>query len=242
MHTVVDLINKQYEYINKTSETHETKIERHASELNLHTKIDAVIKGVVDKILYINDNVIIIDYKTGSSDKISKDRFEYGLTVQLPIYMYLLETINPKLNVAGIYLQKILNISIQKDKKKTEEELKLENLKLQGLTLNDESILPNIDSEYDSSKIIQSLKIKKSTGELKGQLYSYEDKEDFKQKMEKVITDCINNVYDAKFPISPYKIDKETGCSYCSFKDICFKNENQYKIIKIEKESKDGEQ
>ena len=242
MHTVVDLINKQYEFINKTSEIHEAKIEKHASELNLHTKIDAVIKGFVDKILYINDNVIIIDYKTGSSDKIMKERFEYGLTVQLPIYMYLLETINPNLNVTGIYLQKILNLSIKKDKKKTEEELKLENLKLQGLTLNDEEILPDIDSEYESSKIIQSLKVTKTTGELKGQLYSYEDKEDFKQKIEKVITDCINNVYDAEFPISPYKIDKDTGCSYCSFKDICFKNENQYKIIKIEKESKEGEQ
>ncbi|MCR5483172.1 MAG: PD-(D/E)XK nuclease family protein, partial [Bacilli bacterium] len=242
MHTVVNLINKQYEFINKTSETHEAKIEKHASELNIHTKIDAVIKGFVDKILYINDNVIIIDYKTGSSDKITKERFEYGLTVQLPIYMYLLETINPNLNVAGIYLQKILNLSIKKDKKKTEEELKLENLKLQGLTLNDEGILPDIDSEYESSKIIQSLKVTKTTGELKGQLYSYEDKEDFKQKIKKIITDCINNVYDAKFPISPYKIDKDTGCSYCSFKDICFKNENQYKIIKIEKESKEGEQ
>jgi ATP-dependent helicase/DNAse subunit B len=242
MHTVVDLINKQYEFINKTSESHEAKIEKHASELNLHTKIDAVIKGFVDKILYINDNVIIIDYKTSSSDKIIKERFEYGLNVQLPIYMYLLETINPKLNVAGIYLQKILNLSIKKDKKKSEEELKMENLKLQGLTLNDEKILPEIDSEYESSKIIQSLKVTKTTGELKGQLYSYEDKEDFKQKIKKVITDCINNVYEAKFPINPYKIEKETGCSYCSFKDICYKNENQYKIIKIEKESKEGEQ
>ena len=155
--------------------------------------------------------------------------------------MYLLETINPNLNVAGIYLQKILNLSIKKDKKKTEEDLKFDNLKLQGLTLNDESILPDIDSEYESSKIIQSLKTKKD-GELKGQLYSYEDKEDFKEKIKKIITDCINNVYDADFPIRPYKIDKDTGCSYCSFKDICFKNENQYKIIKIEKEDKEGEQ
>lgn len=84
-----------------------------------------------------------------------------------------------------VYIFKILNLSIKKDKKKLEEELKMENLKLQGLTLNDEKILPEIDSEYESSKIIQSLKVTKTTGELKGQLYSYEDKEDFKQKIKK---------------------------------------------------------
>jgi ATP-dependent helicase/DNAse subunit B len=154
--------------------------------------------------------------------------------------MYLLETINPELNVAGIYLQKILDLSNKKEKNKTDEEVRFNKLKLQGLTLNDESIIKDIDSEYENSKIIQSLKIKKD-GDLAGNIYTYEEKEEFKNIIKNVITECINNVYDANFEIKPYKINNETGCANCSFKDVCFKTENQYKIIKIIK-TKEGEE
>ena len=96
-------------------ESHEEPIEKTAKELNLNTKINAVIKGIVDKTIIIDNNVFVIDYKTGTSDKIDRKTFEYGLHIQLPIYMYLLETVNPELNVAGIYLQHILTGNNKKD-------------------------------------------------------------------------------------------------------------------------------
>ncbi|MBO7677695.1 MAG: PD-(D/E)XK nuclease family protein, partial [Erysipelotrichaceae bacterium] len=44
--------------------------------------------GKIDKLIYDDKNMAIIDYKTGSSD-ISLDDIEYGLSMQLPIYVYL---------------------------------------------------------------------------------------------------------------------------------------------------------
>ena len=70
-------------------------------------------KGYVDKILYKENGsetlVSIIDYKTGKQDEVNIKNLEFGLSMQLPVYLYLVEKgnlfHNPKF--VGFYLMHV---------------------------------------------------------------------------------------------------------------------------------------
>ena len=61
--------------------------------VNKDKNIKVTFKGVIDKVLYKEEDnktyLVVIDYKTGSSDAIDLKNMEYGLNLQLPIYLYL---------------------------------------------------------------------------------------------------------------------------------------------------------
>ena len=104
--------------------------------------------GVIDKILYkeINNKtyVALVDYKTGNDD-ISLKYLNYGLNMQLPIYLYLCNYLNLRNVVySGFYLQRF-NIT---DK----------DYRLYGYSNSDREILSLMDNGYDNSKIIKSMK------------------------------------------------------------------------------------
>ena len=236
LHTIIDIINNQYKNIDSNFISwHEKYIKVNTEDIGINTKVNAVLKGFVDKCIVIDDNVFIIDYKTGTSDKIDRNLFMYGLNIQLPIYMYLLESTNSNLNIAGIYLQHILTGNNRKVVNKTSNELRISELKLDGLTLNDESIISKFDSSYEKSNVIKSLKKSKTNELTKSITYSYDDKNNLKELIKDLITNCINDVYDSKFDISPIKIpNKEDACRWCNFKDVCFRKTSDYRIIELE--------
>ena len=66
--------------------------------------------GIIDKILYKEDYdktyVTLVDYKTGNDD-ISLKYLDYGINIQLPIYLYLSDYLNLRnILYSGFYLQK----------------------------------------------------------------------------------------------------------------------------------------
>ena len=223
---IIKIIKEQYQNISGDfKELPELKVEKTTYELGMSTKVNAIIKGFVDKCIIIDNDCMVIDYKTGASDQIRRDLFEYGIDIQLPIYMYLLEFDNT-LNVSGIYLQHILSGNNKKDLKKTQEELRKDELKLDGLTSNDTSSTSKFFNEKD----------RKSSNK---RYYSIEDKDNLKDIVKKLIENCVNDVYDAKFEISPINIkNKVNGCDYCKFRDICFRKNDQIRYIDV---SKDGD-
>ena len=223
---IIKIIKEQYQNISGDfKELPELKVEKTTYELGMSTKVNAIIKGFVDKCIIIDNDCMVIDYKTGASDQIRRDLFEYGIDIQLPIYMYLLEFDNT-LNVSGIYLQHILSGNNKKDLKKTQEELRKDELKLDGLTSNDTSSTYKFFNEKD----------RKSSNK---RYYSIEDKDNLKDIVKKLIENCVNDVYDAKFEISPINIkNKVNGCDYCKFRDICFRKNDQIRYIDV---SKDGD-
>ena len=242
IHVIVDIIRNQYNNLmGDYKELYEEEVLTTTYDLNIDTKINATLKGFVDKIIQDGNDLIIVDYKTGNSDIVNRDMFEYGLHIQLPLYLYLLETTKPELNVAGIYLQHILTGNNRKDLKKTQEELRINELKLDGLTLDDTSIIDKFDMSYENSTMIKSLKVNKEGNLPPARVYTYEQKEDLKNIMKELIKTCVNNVYEANFEIKPILINgnKEDGCKFCSFRDVCYKKDNQYNRIQI---SKDGEE
>lgn len=236
IHTIIDIIKEQYKNIDSNFyELHEEKIKINTNDINLNTKVNAILKGFVDKCIIIDNNVFIIDYKTGTSDKIDRNLFEFGLNIQLPIYMYLLETTDKNLNVAGIYLQHILTGNNRKVLNKSSKDIRKNELKLDGITLNDENIIFKFDSSYENSLVIKGMKKNKSNELPKNYTYTYEDKANIITLVKNLIKNCIDSVYDSEFDISPIKIvNKEDACKWCCFKDICYRKNKDYRIIELE--------
>ena len=190
-------------------------------------------KGFVDKIMYHekdnNTLVSIIDYKTGNTD-ISIKNLKFGLGMQLPIYLYLVNNSDVLKNIkfTGFYLQHILNVNLNKSEKKTREEENFNNLKLLGYSTSDLNRLSIFDSTYENSEMIRGMKLT-TNGEIAKNANTLTDEEIaevLKITHEKII-EAMNNILEGNFMINPKIINgKNVSCEYCKYQDICYHNEN----------------
>jgi len=231
---VITVLNKQKEFMNLDKALYEKNI-----VIDKSRDILVEFVGFIDKILYKecdnNTLVSIIDYKTGYID-IELKYVPYGLSLQLPIYLYLVQKSgifqNPKF--VGFYLQYILDKDIIRDNKKSYEDKRIDNLKLMGYSNKDIHSLVEFDKNYNDSSLIKGMKTK-NDGEFGSyaKVLSDEEIENLTNLTEKSIDDAIDNILEGKFDINPKKIgyDKDLGCMYCKFKDICFKKENDYLLL-----------
>ena len=160
-------LEKDLEFIIQTikeqNETTQLKNTRYEEKIEVNKSIPDMkitFKGFVDKLMTNEEESIvsIIDYKTGNPD-LNLNHVIYGLDLQLPVYIYLAKTKFPQAQIAGFYLQKILNNEISKDNKHTYEQLKKEKLKLQGYSNSDLNILEQFDSSYYESRVIKGMKM-----------------------------------------------------------------------------------
>lgn len=232
----VDKAIVNLEYIKKVldKQSNFSKLKKVETEkfikVNLKDNINFV--GFIDKIVYdiINNITIaaIIDYKTYDVKNQSLKYIDYGIGLQLPIYMYLARNSYKNIRYVGFYLQ---NISF--DNKTCEE--KEASLKLNGFTNTDKEILKYFDSNYYNSSVINGIKENNdgtfNANSLKHML-SDNEINDIINKTETKIIQTMNNILESKFDINP-KYDKENiGCKFCEYKDICFMKEYDFNIIK----------
>ncbi len=216
----VETIKKQLEYTSFKETKYEEKI-----YINKDTKITFM--GIIDKIMYKEEDeqtlVALIDYKTGNTN-IDLNKTIYGLSMQLPVYLYLAKNSGLKnVKIAGFYLQNIIN-------KNNDEN----NLKLNGYSTSNKEILKQFDSSYENSNLIKSMRTKTD-----GEFYSYTKTLNEKEidnlitLVDQKIEEAGNNILEANFDINPKKINGiNIGCNYCTFKDICFKKENDTIYLK----------
>lgn len=231
IHFIIDAIREQYKHSHHLETWNEKKI-----ELDVERKIKTKIKGFVDKVLVLNNYVLIIDYKTNNTS-VDKDLFEFGIKVQLPMYLYLLKELDSNIEVAGMYLQHVLNLDMKYDKNKDVIEEKKKNLKLDGITFKNIDLISKFDDSYESSKVIQSLRIDSKLNDFKlnKRVLSMEDRDELTNLMEKLIYNCIDSVVDGKFDINPIKINSKyvDGCKYCLYKDICFRKPKDFNYQEV---------
>lgn len=224
---LVETIKEQHSHSSHTKTLYE-----HEIVIDVVRDIKTKVKGFVDKILVLNNYMLIVDYKTTNSQKIDTEILEYGLSIQLPIYLYLLESVSDNIEVAGIYVQHILDLDKVYDPNKDVIEEKKKKLKLEGITFNNIDVISKFDDTYSKSSIIKSLSVTKD-GSLKKNknLFTEDERDELKSLMENLIMNCIDNVSKAKFDIHPIKIDKHAdGCDFCEYKDICFRKFKDFNI------------
>ena len=115
-------------------------------------------------------------------------------------------------------------------------ERKKKNLKLSGYSNSDGHIIGLLDYNYKDSNVIKGLKVKND-----GSYYQYskvlsnEQMDEIYNDVENVIKNVINNIENGKFDINPKVYEeKNISCTYCKFKDLCYKTSKDE--VTIEKE------
>ena len=196
-------------------------------EIPLRNDIEVIFTGTIDKILYykkIEDTYFaIIDYKSGTIDtKIEK--MKYGLSMQLPIYLYLINYSNVFDNpiFTGIYYQNIL-FNYPTFNQKPIQEIKKERIKLQGYSTDDISILERFDPTYQNSEIIKSMKYTDKGFYHYAKVLNEKEVYEIINYTKKEINKDMNEILNGDFAINPKIYDgKNISCEFCNFKDICY--------------------
>ncbi len=237
--TIIKVIRDQYQYMSLDQSMKEKEI-----YVNKDKNIKVTFKGVIDKVLYKEEDdktyLVVIDYKTGSSDAIDLKNMEYGLNLQLPIYLYLSSKMELKnIKVIGFYLQKLFNMpSINGTNDYDEERAK--TLKLEGYSINEENILSKFDNNYSNSNIIKSMKVTPKGFSSNSKVLSEEEINTMIDNTDKIIDTAIKDILEGDFSINPKVINgKSISCDRCEYKEICYQREND--IIYINREEDNNE-
>ena len=209
--------------------------------IKLKLRDNIFFKGFIDKILKCKDNLCIVDYKTGNT-KIEDKYFEFGLNLQLPSYLYLLQEDPSK--IIGFYLQHLVAPKYVYDEKKDIETQKNEDMKLNGFTTDDISRINILEDLDGKSNVVSKLAITKN-GELSknSKVISDQDMKDMIKLVEDKILEASTSILNNDFSINPKVIDnKNVSCTYCRYKDICYKRIKDYVYYETKKEEevKDG--
>lgn len=226
---IVDTIKKQLTYTTFDKKMYEEKV-----YINKDKSIKVTFMGVIDKVLYKEEDDItylaIIDYKTGSTD-IKLDNLDYGIGLQLPIYLYLSSNTKIKnTKVVGFYLQKILSSSL--DNTKDYITAKENSLKLEGYSINNESELSKFDTTYNDSKLIKSMKTSSGGFYSYSKVLSEDEINNLIDKVDEEVDCVVDNILDSDFTIDPKIINGENvSCKFCDYKDICFRKEKDLTYI-----------
>ena len=209
---LINIIRKQNDYIILKKRKYEEAI-----EIKYHNKIDITFKGVIDKIIYDDDIIALVDYKTGN-DSVDLSLNYYGINMQLAIYLLLVSSKYPESKFAGFYLQHILN-KISKSEDASKKDIKY---KLVGYS--NTKYIDKFDKTYKDSSLIKGLKIKNDgTYYSTSKVLSDNEVSNLIKFAEEKVIECIDNIVAAKFDINPKNIgSKNVGCEYCCYKDICF--------------------
>ena len=203
--------------------------------IKLKLRDNIFFKGFIDKILKCKDNLCIVDYKTGNT-KIEDKYFEFGLNLQLPSYLYLLQEDPSK--IIGFYLQHLVAPKYVYDEKKDIETQKNEDMKLTGFTSSDISRINILEDLDGKSNVVSKLAITKN-GELSknSKVISDEDMKDMIKLVEDKILEASTSILNNDFSINPKVIDnKNVSCTYCRYKDICYKRIKDYVYYETKKE------
>ena len=144
-----------------------------------------------------------------------------------------------KIHIIGIYLQKVNLIAL--DNKKDIIEQREKAFRLQGFTINDPSLILKLDPYYNKSDYIQSMITTKdgSFGRF-SKVMSKEDEDNLVLLMDKLIHKAKDSVMNCDFKISPKQIANiDKSCTFCKYKDICFKKYNDYEYLEEKKFKKE---
>lgn len=207
--------------------------------VNKNKKINCVFKGFADKIMFYEymgrKLAVIVDYKTSDID-VKMDLIDYGINLQLPIYLYLINNIYDNVRVVGFYIQRVLPSDNKYDKNKELIIRKRENMRLIGYSNIDSDVLSLFDSSYRDSNVIRGLKVNNDGSfNYRSKVISDEEMKNISNKIDSVIDKSIDNILSCDFDINPKRYKNvNISCKFCKYKDICYMSNEDIVDIKEE--------
>ena len=233
---LIKLIEREKEQLQITG-YNEAKLEEKLS-IKLDKKIETYFEGFIDKIMYttkFNDfSYSIVDYKSGSIDTDILP-LKYGLHLQLPSYLYLINESQENPTFTGIYYQRIL-FDYPTWNSKDLNKLYKDNTKLVGYSTDDIERLEVFDSTYEKSELIKSMTYKDDKFGAYSKVLGKTDIEELIKYTKDKINESIDKIIEGDFEINPKIYNgKNISCTYCPFADICYKNvSDQVYLDKVE--------
>lgn len=213
-------------------------------EIEENIKLNGLVslKGVFDKIIVSGDNeqyISIIDYKSGS-EKYNENDVQYGLSMQLPTYALMCNSIDKYKDkkIIALAIQPILKSDIYKKSKFDTKEIENQR-KMNGVYLDDFSALESLDSTLlTGSKYLSGAGITKSgvpdaKAKFRNEDYFLEKAEQAKELTLYASEEMINRHYKVNPKIKGGKL---ISCTYCPFRDICYRDPNTFEVL----DNKDG--
>lgn len=193
-----------------------------------------LLRGVIDRVdLYELDGktyLKIIDYKSGSKHLSLSDVYN-GLQMQLMVYLEACLS-HPEyfkkdaLYPAGAFYYKIddpMIESVEQIRENIEKEI-VESLKLDGIALQDMTVLKGFDENFPEEKKSSVINVKlKVDGAFTKDSKAIE-MEDFRNLIDCVTTrirDIGSELLDGNVSIHPCKSATFTSCDYCKYKALC---------------------
>lgn len=230
---VIDTIKEQNTYTQLQKEEYEQKIFK-----SISGDLKITFMGIVDKIKYQEEDGIIyaaiIDYKTGTLET-NLNQSIYGIGMQLPIYLYLLQN-KPdwkNVKVVGFYLQKMIQNEMNNDENNDYLQMKKDTMKLEGYSIDDPSILEKLDQTYQDSRIIKGMKVSSKGFYAYSKVMSEKKMNQLSTLVESKIEEAAHKIEEADFKINPKQIgSKLVGCEFCSYHDLCFQTSKDILYLK----------
>ncbi|MCH4008241.1 PD-(D/E)XK nuclease family protein [Companilactobacillus sp.] len=213
------------------------------------------VRGKIDRIdemeLSDADYLAVIDYKS-SMHAFDFDSFLNGLTMQMPTYLENLVANKDKFStreqvkIAGAFYSHIQNPKIQLKKGVNVQQELLKKFKLDGLIVDDEELLDNLDNLLERTSLILPISQTKSKGITinKKNAISNDDLFRILNYNKHLITQAGEKIYSGKLRINPYRdSNNRTGLQNSDYKSIlqfdAMLPENEYhEIINHGREAK----
>ncbi len=245
---IIAQISEQNKFILYKEAAYEKSVEISRKIQFKGQEFKAIFRGFIDKIYFkvLGDKkyVAIVDYKTGNDD-LNLDFVKYGLNLQLPIYLYLIKNLKgfEESFVYGFYLQNILHNEISAETDEEYKKEKAKRLQLNGYSLDNFPIEAKFDETMEKSLVISSMKKNKDGSYSKNaKVLTITEMNNLYDTVSEKIDDVYKGILDCNFNINPkYIFNQVDSCIHCKFKDICYKNEQDYIDLESKKVNSKGE-
>ena len=219
-------------------------------DFNIRVSDRLIFKGFIDKVMYkeLDDQIIVdvVDYKTGSSAAIKEKLMDFGLSLQLPSYMYLLRKDDPfgkRISYGGFYLQHLISNDRRFDEERDLEEIKKDSMKLEGFSSSDMERMRYCDRTLylGSSEIIKGLKVKKDGSfHSSSKTKSDAQMDEMIANVERKVDEAGKRIFAGDFRIDPKQIDGvNESCGYCPYASLCYKRYSDLCYLSSRQEEED---
>lgn len=208
-------------------------------KINLENKDQLFLTGKIDRIDLFQDGkttfVKVVDYKSGSI-KFDFQKIYHGLQLQLFMYMdaYLNSNSNSnpdtEIKPAGAFYFKISDPKIEitdENDIKTIDDALYKEMKMSGLCLRHEDIIPSLDQIFKStqedvsSSIIPLSYTKKGDISSKSMVATNDEFDNILKFTKEKVVEIGEQIKSGIISPQPYKQGTKTPCNYCRYKEIC---------------------